>query len=131
MGGDLEKELSHHVLCRHVLSFGIEMELSVIFAVAATLAKKRSCEVQSMFVIDGVVVVVVRAVPGVLCLCACPLSIESIFGDKLFLGDISTRRTAFQFLAPPAQTRGLVGGWLGRFCRPTRFAKNINLQKMH
>ena len=45
MEGALEEALAHRVLCRHVLSFGIVRESSVIFAVAAALAKKRSWEV--------------------------------------------------------------------------------------
>ena len=67
----------------------------------------RAIVVQSMFVIDRVVVVVVVVGAvlvgvGVLCLCACPVS---LVGAKLFL-----RETASQFLAPPGETRGLVCG---------------------
>ena len=35
---------------------------------------------------------------------------ESVVGAQLFLGGISTRRTAFQFSVPLVETRGLVGG---------------------
>ena len=67
--------------------------------------------VRSMFVIDEVVGVVLRTVPGgrwrALLMC---LSVESLVEAKLFLGSILTRTTACRFPAPPAQTLGLVGG---------------------